>query len=467
MFIIFIALYVLVSGNSVVFAENLPSANVFSAEQTGDEKFDKTFREGRELIDKEDWKQAAEKFKAIVCDCPEKKYVDAAFYWLAFSYKKLKMYGEMDETIARLQKNFPNSSWVDDALVMSVRLAPMRVPLATVPDIRAVSGNVTTSAGYPVSSNNMISGQFSVFPGVPALSAKVPLDREEEIKLAAFKSLFASDSTRAVGLSEALLKADSKATENLKIQIVRMMTSPRIIGEYSFYTENRNTPPVAVSQNTVTVNTDSLTTSAQSSAPAKSTVFSFWNPKLREVLSTSYQNNPSVNLKKEIIFAYGRMLDTESFDDLARLYNSETDRELRKTALQAFGNSSYYLRSPRTVELRKATVGKLLEILKSEQDAELKQFALNSLQGLSSWAKDDEKNALTQTLLQIYDNSNSESFKISVISVLAGSRENAATKKLMDIAKNAASDKLRIAAINSLQNNKSPEVMKFLEDLIN
>ena len=90
--------------------------------ETGDEKFDKIFREGRDLIDKEEWASAVAKFNQIACDCPENKYVDAAFYWLAFSYKKQKMYKETGETLDRLLKNFPNSSWADDARVMQLEI---------------------------------------------------------------------------------------------------------------------------------------------------------------------------------------------------------------------------------------------------------------------------------------------------------------------------------------------------------
>jgi len=103
---------------------------------SGDEKFDRIYREARDLHDKEQWKQAIEKFKEIVCDCPDKKYVDAAFYWLAHSYKKVKMFKEARETLERLMKNFPDSSWTDDARVMIFELS------------RASGQNIYTANSY-------------------------------------------------------------------------------------------------------------------------------------------------------------------------------------------------------------------------------------------------------------------------------------------------------------------------------
>src|SRR3712207_597964 len=54
--------------------------------------FDRIFREARDLIDKEEWAKAAEKFKEAVGKYPTNKQADAALYWLAFTYKKQKAF---------------------------------------------------------------------------------------------------------------------------------------------------------------------------------------------------------------------------------------------------------------------------------------------------------------------------------------------------------------------------------------
>jgi HEAT repeat protein len=453
-----IALFVLFSFVSNASAKTADEKKSTAIVQTGDEKFDKTFREGRELIDKEEWKQAAEKFKSIVCDCPEKKYVDAAFYWLAFTYKKQKMHAEMNQALNRLQTNFPNSSWADDARVMQMEQPALIA---------------TTDDGTEVFIAQALSQAT-----LAALSEKIPLDREEEIKLAAFRSLLASDADRAIKLTEDILKSDSKTSENLKIQIVRAATS-RVTNTYSFgfssgvetWTHSTNeglTPSQKAAGFVISGNSGQF-----ASSPTKNNnSLNNLTPKIREVLTKSYQNNSSVKVKKEIILAFGRLNDGESVNYLSRLYESESDKELKKAILQSFAGSGIYFRattianSTSSTNLRKANFERLLAIVKTEKDGELKAAALNNLQNMYAWARADEKNEFVPALLEIYDSSTDENFKIIVIRSLGQSNRTEAAKKLMEIARGDKSDKLRIAAIGALQGSKNPEVVKFLEDLI-
>lgn len=457
-FIALVVLFVLLSSVSASLAKTSDEKNLTEIVQTGDEKFDKTFREGRELIDREQWLPASEKFKSIVCDCPEKKYVDAAFYWLAFTYKKQKMFGEMNDALNRLQSNFPNSSWADDALVMRMEqpaLIATTYSTATLPYTQVFGQSVLTAT----------------------TTEKIPLDREEEIRLAAFRSLLASDADRAVQLTENILKPDSKSTENLKIQVIRLMTSRFANGfSFSYVTGSGDlgaysTPGgFASAQNNnvfVTSGVSGQSASTIASSPRKNTnSLSILAPKIREILTRSYQSNPSVKIKREVILGFGRINDSESTNYLFQLYGSESDKELKKVILQSFGSSLFNLRSASTAELRKANLERLLSIVKTETNSELKAAALNSLQNMYLWSKADEKNEFVLALMQIYDSATDENFKLSVIRSLGQSNQNESAKKLMEIAKNDKSDNLRIAAINALQGSKNPEVVKFLEDLI-
>ena len=455
-FIVFTVLFVFIFSGVVIVAKNSTGNNLPELFQTGDEKFDKTFREGRELIDKEDWKQAAEKFKAIVCDCPEKKYVDAAFYWLAFTYKKQKMYTEMNAALDRLQKNFPNSSWADDARVMRIE---QNVFVATAP-----SGNFTYS--------NQLFG-YAIATTSPE---KTPLDREEEVKLAAFRSLLSTDAGRAVQLSDDILKSDSKASENLKIQIIRILTFQRLANAYTYTLSPAQIATNGIGIVTTSSSGQSATTNIRSgqnnllttSLTDESNSLSKFIPQIRDILVKNFKANTNAKVKKEIIYALGRLNDGESTNYLSQFYDSESDKELKKAVLQSFGSASLYFNpaSAKTTDLRKSTINKLLEIAKNDRDIELKTAALSSLQMIFFRSRAEEKIELVQALLQTYDSTDNENFKSFVIRSLAQSNQDAAVKKLMDIAKNDKSDNLRIAAINALRGNKNPEVARFLEDLI-
>jgi TolA-binding protein len=67
------------------FVVNSPASKIETSNQ---DDFDKKFREGRDLIDKEEWARASEKFREVIEKYPDGKSTDAALYWLAFCHKK-------------------------------------------------------------------------------------------------------------------------------------------------------------------------------------------------------------------------------------------------------------------------------------------------------------------------------------------------------------------------------------------
>ena len=80
----------------------------------------KLFREGRDLIEAQNWPQAAEKFNNFISEFPRDRDLDAALYWYAYALQKQ---GKKDEAVApllRLIKEFPNSSWRREAEAMLV-----------------------------------------------------------------------------------------------------------------------------------------------------------------------------------------------------------------------------------------------------------------------------------------------------------------------------------------------------------
>jgi tetratricopeptide (TPR) repeat protein len=424
LFIILISLFALplVSFASVTDYKN--SSKVVSE----DENFNKIFREGRDLIDKEEWKQAAAKFNEIVCDCPENKGVDAAFYWLAFCYKKQNMFEQMDKTIDRLLSNFPSSSWADDARVMkyeqlsafastsarpAVRPIPKVIPLPATTEIPTIP---TTNSNYDAA--------------VASITSQTPLVRENEIKLAAFQSLLFADLGRAIELTGDILQTDFKANETLKSELVRTLRSFRLMREVF----NSKTKIQLI-------------------------------PQLREVLLKSYQNESSNKVRLEMIYTIANINDETSINYITRLYYSEQNKDLKKAVIYSLGGLQFYSldftsgsTSPKTGNL-----DKLLDIISDEKDVDLRRFTFSNIQKFVEWSA---KAGVIETLSRIYDSESNEEFKLEIIRSFTNAKQNQATTKLLDIAKNDKSDKVRIEAIRSLRTSSNPEVLKFLEDLI-
>lgn len=450
---------------------------------SGDEKFDRTFRQARELMDKEDWKQAIEKFNEIVCDCPDKTYVDAAFYWLAYCYKKQKMIKETNETIDRLLQNFPNSSWADDARVMKYQV----YTLTSKPIVTSVGKS--TSGSY-IANQDRIATELAI-AGTYVNLQQTPLDREDEIKLAAFQSLLAADPKRGIEVLGQMLRTDSKASETLKREVIRTLRNSRYYGYRGagiYSTTPEATPTTVVNE---------------------------LNPLLRETLVKSYQNESNVKIRAEILYSIAGINDEASYNYLAQLYSTESNKDLKKAIINSFGSGAYTVfgsyaplafvenklvteqaiaakgqniaaTTPRpsttratsgqvvattnhdpksdTNPIRKLRFDKLMEIFRIEKDLELRRLAFSNLQRFVGWSNSE---GMVDMLAQLYDAETDDQFKLSIINSFSNLPQNVqATNKLLNIAKNDKSDKLRLEAIRALRNNNSPEVLKFLEDLI-
>lgn len=418
----------------------IPTASFASVSETKDspkyilsedDNFNKIFREGRDLIDKEEWKLAAAKFNEITCDCPEKTQVDAAFYWLAFCYKKQNMFKEMDKTIDRLLKSFPNSSWADDARVMKYD----RPAIATTTSRPGVN-KYPSQQLYEALTKQYDAAAATLY----STTSQTPLEREDEIKLAAFQSLLYADPKRAIEVLGDLLRTDSKVSETLKRQLIRTLRTPRLsaaqsYGNFSTY------------------------------AAVGSKAYTQYLPQLRETLVKSYQNESNIKVRTEIIYALANLNDDESNNYIVQLYVSEQNKELKKAIINSLSGTSFYpiALAANANLLKKGNFDKLLEIVRTEKDVELRGLALSNLRKFSGWSA---KEGVIATLSQMYDSESDEEFKLTIIRSFALAKENQATTKLLDIAKNDKSDKMRLEAIHSLRTSTNPEVSKFLEDLI-
>ncbi len=425
--ILFITLVTIMLFSSASFGYVTEKIDLPKYAATEDEKFNKIFREGRDLIDKEEWKKAAAKFNEIACDCPENKQVDAALYWLAFCYKKQKSFSEMDKTLDILLRNYPSSSWADDARVMKYEQLSAVAYTAARPTI---TRNFPSSVG---------GGDAISF--LSTVSSQTPLDREDEIKLAAFQSLFSANPQRAIVLIGDMLQKDSKASETLKREVIRTLRTPRFFTVMSSPGQSIYDVPAAVKADNQ------------------------YLPQIRETLLKGYQTESSIKVRSEIIYALSSLNDDESNSYITQLYSSEQNKELKKAIINSVGGSHYsgWATATRKTQSRKGNFDKLLEIIRTEKDSELRRLALSNLKSFSGWST---KDGVIETLIQMYDSENDEELKISIIRTLASAKENQAVMKLLSIAKSDKSDKMRLEAIRSLNNSDNPEVQKFLEDLI-
>lgn len=433
-------------------AQNPPAPKIEATKQA--EFFGANFREGRNLIDKQEWARAADKFRAALEKYPDHKSADAALYWLAFCYKKQKQFKEADAALDRLLQNFPASTWAGDARVMKMEISAPLAKLSTsgTDKINSTLAQEQFSADLEASvtkgaRNDSI--KKKPLADITDERDRLSLDRADEIKIAAFQSLLTADPKRAIDLMGEILKPDSKASETLQREILRVWRNPRLFASQTL--------------------TSNITKSIGGGKELAAL--------LRETLVKCFQNAANPKIRQEIIYTLAGLADSQTVDYLKKLYAAENDREIKKAIINALSNPanmfySYYSggSQKQKAELdrareqpRKIELDVLLEIIRAEKDIELRRLAFSSLSRFQNWSASEQA---VDVMTNLYDAESDEKFKLTIIRALVESKQRRAARKLLDIAKNDKSDKLRLEAIYSLRTSSDPEVLKFLEDLI-
>ncbi len=371
------------------------------------------------------------------------------------------MFDDTTKTIARLLRSFPNSSWADDAQVLNYQT----YTAATGRTVTSIGTGQSSLGNFPAVVNQNLLTATTV-AGTSNISQSTQLDREDEIKLAAFQSLFVADPKKAIEVLGNLLRTDSKASETLKLQILRTLRSS---SRFYFNQGSGNYPIYELTPKTVVTEI---------------------YPILRETLVKSFQNESNVKIRTEIIYSIASINDEPSLNYLVQLYSTENSKDVKKAVINSFGSSYYSFgtfapaiattvnkgqveetvathtttNKNDTNPIRKIRFDKLIEIVRIEKDLELRRLAFYNVQRFAGWSA---KEGMVEILSQMYDAEKDEAFKMSIIQSFSGIKNSQAKTKLINIAKSDASDKLRLEAIRSLRNSNDPEVIKFLESLIN
>lgn len=456
--LVILSIYIFVMPEtSFALAGNVPDAKTKLKNQ--DEDFDKNFRQGRDFIDQGEWAKASEKFSELINKYPTNKSTASALYWLAFSYKKQNRFKEADAALDRLLKDFPNSSWSDDAQVMKMEInAPLgRIYGATGQTLYPSIATSKTALGTATLIEG--NGEFTAVASSPAqataagklyTTAQRPaLDRADEVRIAAFQSLLSAEPKRAIESAGEILKPDSKSTEAFKLEVLRVLRNPRWTASY---------------------NTNNA--SGQTYFYSSGNLDKQYAPLLRETLVKAFEAESNLAIRRGIIYTLAATRDEQSIQYLARLYNSTAEAYFKKAILSSLSSSngatfqtlSQTTLTPNTIDAeRSAQFNLLAEVLRNEKNAELRRLAFNGLRSHAQWSTNPQ---ILEMVSGIYDSETDEQFKISIIQSLAAARQSAATKKLLDLARNEKSEKLKLEAIYALRSSKDPEVIKFLEDLL-
>lgn len=382
------------------------------------------FREARELIENENWKQAEKKFQTFIRDFPTHENVDAAMYWRAFSLKKLGKFREADEAAQKLIESNPNSRWAEDAQTLRAELAP-------------------SLGGRRIDIEN------SVERG------------NEEMKQVALQSLFQSNPERGVQIALELLKKPDtgKQLKQTAVSMIGIYGGPGgraallDIARTQKDGEMQRTAVFWVGQQGGEESVKALMDLYAGSSDEdlkKQILFSISqnsSPLAKTKLLEIARSGDSAALRKQAIFGLSQHRDG-SFEDLSQLFDSERSDDIRDQILFAISQS-------RSDKSR----AKLLEIARGSNSPEVRKKAI-------FWLGQGHGPETVTLLIELFDGEKSPEIKDQIVFSLSQCNDKAALRKLMKIAKEDSSVEVRRKAVFWLGQSRDPEAAKFLEDIL-
>lgn len=383
------------------------------------------FREARELIENENWKQAEKTFRTFIREYPKHENVDAAMYWRAFSLKKLGKLREADEAAKKLIESNATSRWAEDAQTLRTELAP-----SLGSDPREFENSVENGS--------------------------------DDMKQVALQSLFQSNPQRGTEVALELLKSP-KTGKQLR------QTAVSMIGIYGGPSGRASLLDIARGQNDADLQkTAVFWIGQQGGEEAVTALMGIYDGSSDEELkkqilfSISQNRSPlartklvevaragsSVALRKQAIFGLSQNGRDGGFDELSRLFDSERSDEVRDQILFAISQSH-----------NEKSYAKLLEIARGTSSIEVRKKAI-------FWLGQGRGSSTVPLLIELFDGEKSVEIKDQLVFSLSQCSDKAALRKLMKIAREDSSMEVRRKAVFWLGQSRDPEAAKFLEDLL-
>ena len=265
-------------------------------------------RIAKNFIENEEWEKARVKLTGIINDFPQNRYLDIAYYWLAYTLFQQKNFSEAEQTIADLQRKFPDSAWIDESKSLLVE--------------------INSKNGRQI---NLTSEEFS--------------KSDDETKAFAVQNLLETDRSKAMIMIDEILGSASKAADNLKesvlillfddksdwatekfIQVIKTGNNENLVKQALIGLGKRDEKKVLpVLRDFLQQNTnENLTDAALYSVSKLQSEASVAN------LIYFAQNGSSQELKQKSIIWIGNGKSKRAIEELKKLYSFYTDVELKE-----------------------------------------------------------------------------------------------------------------------------------------
>lgn len=294
-----------------------------------------SYESGKSALDSHNYERAVEIFDKLINAKNASSRIEGAYYWKAYALNKLGKRDEALAALAELTKQFPQSSWQNDA--------------------KALQAEVRAANGQPVSPENQA---------------------DEDLKLYAINALSNSDADRAVPLLEGLL-GNPKMSPRLKERALFVLAQSRsdkaheIVGRYAKGGSNPDLQLTAVQYLGTYRSAESRQLlsevySSVSDANVKRAVLrSFEMSRDIDHLAAIAKSEQNMELRREAVRQLGNIRQDQAVTSLVAIYGSETDRNIKSEILNSLANEG--------------AIKPMIECARKEKDPELKRIAVRRL----------------------------------------------------------------------------------------
>ncbi|HEX6649307.1 MAG TPA: HEAT repeat domain-containing protein [Pyrinomonadaceae bacterium] len=480
-----VAIFAIAPHRAYAFDQDIAKLNRFVQQSTkGNPASMQIFREGRDLIEAQNWQKASEKFSDFIKGYPKDKDLDAALYWYGYALEKQKRNEEAALPLLQLIRKFPNSSWRRDAQALLVVLGHKaevddalqrdncEIKMLALQSLfqadreRAIAIASEALKTAPAQCQDLQAAAVSLLgshggaQAVPILLEIARSNANQNLRLTAIKRLGEQHTDQ---ITDELIKIyDADRTKEVRAQVLRALVESRTTrGSAKVIEIARAGDDIAIRQVAIRYLGD-----LEDPASLDELIRIYdadKTPQIRAqiIRALSEREDPKARAKlleiarqgetpEARIDAIRRLGDNNriTIDDLIQLYTSETNLQIKQGLLRAFANNN----DPRAR-------GKLFEIARGNDPIELRGYAIRQL-----GEKDDEQTV--DQLVSMYDAEQNQQVRSALMRAFGDSKQKSAIRKLMTIARNDPSVELRKAAVRYLGESKDPEALKFLEDLL-
>lgn len=369
------------------------------------------YSQGSSALDQGKWQMAEDKFDQVAE--MKLKRADAGLFWKAYAQNKLGQRSEALATLSTMEKQYPQSRWLDDAKKLEVEVKQL--------------------SGQPVSPDD---------------------ESNCELKLLALNGLQQADPAKAVPLlvnmmhntecvklrSQALFvlaqsnspEAREAITKMARGEGVNPLVQEKAIQALGMYRADSGREVLAQIYS-------SSTDSDVKKAILRALMMS--GDKARILAAAKSEKDP--DLRGEAVRQLGMMGDRE---DIWQLYQGETSVEVKKRIVESIWQSG--------------DVDRVGQLAMNEKDPSLRMMAINYL-GMM-----DRRNGTKgeDTLLQIYASDTNPEVRKKVVGALFISGD---AKALVTLAKKETDPEMKKKIVSELSMMKSPDATAYLLELLN